>query len=285
MTANTLKNPVESEKPKLHSCAEPNLHSCEEETGKVKNQRALAILDRYQTHELKDLGKASLMNREDTKFLLPIDALPKLLNQLIHDYSALSIEDSKVSTYRNTYFDTESMLFYHDHHNGRANRYKVRQRHYVESGLKFLEVKQKNNKSRTVKYRMKSTDINGGNVDRKVLINRHLNMDFADLKVSQYSGYQRIALADLRVGERLTLDFNLWFQAPGGGRIVRLPNHFIAELKQDRKTRNSIAYTTLSEMGYRPTALSKYCVGCAFLYKHKLKINRFKPVLSRLDLA
>jgi hypothetical protein len=41
------------------------------------------------------------------------------------------------------YFDTDSKRFYHDHHNGKVKRTKIRMRNYVESNLTFLEIKKK----------------------------------------------------------------------------------------------------------------------------------------------
>ena len=47
------------------------------------------------------------------------------------------------------------MTLYHDHHNGKLNRYKVRRRRYIDTDTEFLEVKLKNNKKRTIKSRIK----------------------------------------------------------------------------------------------------------------------------------
>lgn len=68
------------------------------------------------------------------------------------------------------------MTFYHDHHNGKLNRFKIRQREYMDTKTSFLEVKFKNNQRRT-----------------------------------QHSGYQQIAIANEKTAERLTIDFNLWY--------------------------------------------------------------------------
>jgi len=243
------------------------------------------ILASYGQHQLSDLGKASLMDRVDTKFLLPIAALPQLLLRLRNSHSALTIGQDTFSTYQNTYFDTENLDFYRDHHNERANRFKVRQRHYVESDIKFLEVKQKTNKKRTKKYRINVTDSGTMQTSKQQLIKKHLGMNLEELNISQYSGYQRIALADISACERLTLDFNLWFKAPKNERVFHIPNMFIAELKQQRLSKSTPAYTEISKLGYRPDSLSKYCVGCALTYNKQVKSNRFKPILNRLKVA
>ena len=42
------------------------------------------------------------------------------------------------------------------HHNGKLNRYIIRRRSYVSSGISLLEVKFNNNKGRTIKKRITS---------------------------------------------------------------------------------------------------------------------------------
>ena len=59
-----------------------------------------------------------------------------------------------IQDYRSLYYDTVDRQFFLDHHNERVNRYKVRFREYVNSGLSFLEVKCKNNKKKTIKNRI-----------------------------------------------------------------------------------------------------------------------------------
>ena len=68
--------------------------------------------------------------------------------------SILQIDGKRKHDYKSLYFDTEDRKFYNDHHNQRVNRYKVRYREYVDSGLVFLEIKCKNNKGKTIKKRL-----------------------------------------------------------------------------------------------------------------------------------
>ena len=105
---------------------------------------------------------------------------------------------------------------------------------------------------------------------------------FAHLNVTQQSGYNRIALANEEKAERLTLDFNLWYNTPKGDNKITLPGFFIAELKQRKKTKHSPFYKLMSKHHIFPASFSKYCIGCALLYPKRLKVNRFKPVLARL---
>ena len=245
-------------------------------------------LDLFQSHGLNDLNAANLMNRVDSKFILPISFLPDLLTQLNTHYSVLEINNKRISTYHNQYFDTPKMSLYQDHHNGKLNRYKVRRRRYVNTNTSFLEVKLKNNKKRTIKNRIKLTGQSAEHtrcatfIDEQMQINVG-NMYLNHLDISQQGGYKRIALANEVQAERLTLDFDLWYQDRRGNNNVKLPGFFIAELKQNKKSKRSPFYQLMSANHIFPTSFSKYCIGCALLYKSSIKSNRFKSILSRID--
>lgn len=254
-----------------------------ENESQVSEQLIKQVLSRFNYHGLEDLHHAKLMNRVDSKFLLPMSFLPDLLSQISHLYSVLEINGKRISNYHNQYFDTPQMAFYHDHHNGKLNRYKVRRRHYLDTNTKFLEVKLKNNQKRTVKTRIKLTDKQGEHSLCSQFINEQISSLNHSLDICQQGGYQRIALANEAIAERLTLDFNLWYQDRRGNHKVTLPGFFIAELKQAKKSKRSPFYQIMSANNIFPTSFSKYCIGCALLYNSSIKTNRFKPILSRVS--
>ena len=99
------------------------------------------------------------MNRIDTKFAFNENFLPELLDLLKPYYNCLQIENKQIANYQTLYYDTSDLMLYYKHHNGSLNRYKVRQRTYLDSNLCFLEVKFKNNKGRTIKERIKQNEI------------------------------------------------------------------------------------------------------------------------------
>lgn len=241
----------------------------------------------FNSHGLNDLNNANLMNRVDSKFVLPITFLPDLLLQLQQYYSVLEINNNRISRYHNQYFDTPSMTLYQDHHNGKLNRYKVRHRHYIDTNTEFLEVKLKNNKKRTIKTRIRLTGQQAEYARCASFINEQIQVDKNDLNlsnldISQHGGYQRIALANEAQAERLTLDFDLWYENRRGNNRIKLPGFFIAELKQQKICKRSPFYQLMSANNIFPTSFSKYCVGCALLYKSSIKSNRFKHILSRI---
>jgi hypothetical protein len=241
-------------------------------------------LAQFQPHGLADLNKAALMNRVDSKFVLPISLLPVLLTQLKQHYTVLEIAGQRVFHYQNQYYDTADHLFYRHHHNGKLNRYKVRHRYYVETDTHFLEVKFKNNKKRTIKQRIKVPDHQYFYPEFVAEQCSHLPPSSAwQLAVQQHSGYQRIALANEASAERLTLDFNLWYENTKGNRFIQLPFVFIAELKQAKKSKQSPFYQLMSRYGISPISFSKYCIGQAMLYRHQLKTNQFNATLRYID--
>lgn len=243
----------------------------------------IEILNGFQSHRLIDLDKANLMDRVDVKFMLPMAFLPALLKQLQTHYSVLEINQNRISRYYNQYFDTANMDFYQDHHNGKLNRFKVRQRTYLDTDTKFLEVKFKNNRKRTIKSRVICSDNAKSDASCHDLVNKEMGASFDDLIVSQQSGYQRIALANEASAERLTLDFNLWYQLSNSKNKVAPNGFFIAELKQHKRSKLSPFFQLMSKNNIFPASFSKYCIGCALLYKNTLKTNQFKAILSQME--
>ncbi|MBF7074502.1 polyphosphate polymerase domain-containing protein [Glaciecola sp. MH2013] len=242
-----------------------------------------ALLDSFHSHELADLNKANLMDRVDVKFMLPNYLLPTLLRALKFHYSVLEVEQNRISTYYNEYFDTPDMSFYYAHHNGRLNRFKVRQRTYVDTNTRFLEVKFKNNQRRTIKRRVTCPENAKTDMACQQFIAKKLGNPFAHYCVTQQSGYRRIALANEASAERVTIDFNLWFRENDDADKIQPEGFFIAELKQSRRSKLSPFFQLMTEHVISPISFSKYCIGCALLYQNTLKTNQFKPVLTKLN--
>ena len=241
------------------------------------------LLTWFNNYGLDDLNNANLMNRVDSKFILPMSFLPALLWELRSDYRVLDIDKKRCFSYHNQYFDTPNMDLYHDHHNGKLNRYKVRSRCYVDTATEYLEVKLKNNQSRTVKTRIKlDNNANESSICHQ-FIQQEMNGKNSNLDVTQQSGYRRISLANEEKAERLTLDFDLWYKNKRGNNQVTLPHFFIAELKQNKKSKHSPFYQLMTKLNFFPTSFSKYCIGCALLYPGEIKTNRFKAILTQIQ--
>lgn len=247
-------------------------------------------LDQFEAHTLADLDKASLMNRVDTKFIVPVVKLPEIFKQLRGHYTVLEIAGRRCFRYQSVYFDTENLLFYNMHHRGRLNRHKVRLRRYVDSDSQFLEVKFKNNKKRTIKNRIELDNINELDLSHYQTFLEQVGLP-QNLKLHPCltSNYERIAFASEARGERLTIDLNLENEYLSNRERAKtqLDKLAIVELKQSQIDRSSPFFQIVRAMGIRPSGFSKYCMGMTLTQQHNglIKSNRFKPILSRIDRA
>lgn len=242
----------------------------------------------FSTHDLSAISNAELMNRVDSKFLLPINTIIDVLNAASSDYSVLMIDNVTIFQYNNIYFDTPDLGFYKQHHNRKLNRHKVRHRHYTDVGTSFLEVKFKNNKGRTIKNRCLA-DIDPATAlsENHAFLREHdINMPH-HLISSQACSYQRISLANDARKERLTFDLNINFASTlkhsKAEDNYNLTDFFMAELKQEKLNRQSPFYRLMREMSIRPKGFSKYCMGQSLTNNKHIKSNRFKANLIKLN--
>ncbi len=107
-----------------------------------------AIVDaaaQFQSISLADLGQSALMDRLDSKFIVPVADIPALLSGCAGRYRVLEVNGRRLCGYATTYYDTADLAFYRAHQTGRLPRRKVRVRDYVDTGARFLEEKVKNN--------------------------------------------------------------------------------------------------------------------------------------------
>jgi hypothetical protein len=248
------------------------------------------IINRFQTISLESLDSlkndVKLMDRHDTKYVMPRNKLANLLELLLTDYQLLTVENKKVFTYKNLYFDTPDFTFYHQHHNQKCNRYKMRARQYVESALNFWEVKFKSNKGKTIKKRVKqkefTTEITQEINDKtQVFLNKTSSMTIDDVEPKLWITFTRLTLASLERKERLTFDVDITYTNIKDEQIC-LSDIAIAELKQPSLSlRSPFAQISKKERIY-PRKFSKYCTGVSLLHDVTKK-GRFKRRLMYLD--
>lgn len=278
MITNTLEFPLTLE-PKEYEVSHLAL---------VKNTKAkdLAILKTFRQHSLTQQNTAALMDRVDSKYLLPIDLFNPLMAAISEDYSILNAYGQQIFSYQTTYFDNKERKFYRDHHNGKLNRYKVRYRRYVESDMGYMEVKFKNNQKRTIKQRIPMDCILPNQIQISDFVESTLGYS-TELETALFVNYQRITLLNERNLERITLDLNLSFRNASGSTESIQDKVFIVEIKQDRKPFPSSCRNFIKHHGYHTINFSKYCMGSVLTHKgddpSPLKYNRFKPVLRRLE--
>lgn len=226
------------------------------------------------------MESVALMNRTDTKFIFRADQLPAFLNMIKPDYRILSINDVRASRYETLYFDTPDFKLYMEHHRGKAGRYKVRHRIYVDSDLHYFEIKFKNNKGRTIKNRIKRKEllqtINGKSEE---LLKEYSNLTAQHLFPKLWSNCSRITLVNRQSKERLTLDIDLQFKNELDEK--RLSNIVIAEVKQE-KLSPSPFIKLMKKYNIRAGSISKYCFGVVCLYD-QIKKNNFKSKLLAIN--
>lgn len=236
-----------------------------------------ATLESFATLSLSELRGAKLMKRTDTKYIFPESRLLEILKDLARDYVILEVDGVRMQQYQTLYFDTPDFKFYHQHHNGHRDRFKLRLRNYLDSELAYLEVKRKDNHDQTQKSRL-LTDAHttGQSPEVQSFLEAALPLTHDPLVPKITNQFNRIALVSKHDQERLSLDLDLRFLSPSGQ--FSMPGIVIAEVKQPHFSVHSVFIQKMREVGCRPTRFSKYCVGIALAYP-QIKRNAFKPLL------
>ncbi|MCB9450235.1 MAG: polyphosphate polymerase domain-containing protein [Anaerolineaceae bacterium] len=249
---------------------------------KSHTRRIERLIGQFAPISLSEMKQVALLDRTDTKYVFGISQLDTILQRIMDKYHVLCIDGShRLHHYQTLYLDTNDFALYHQHHNGRRSRYKVRVREYTDSDLAFWEVKRKTNQNHTIKsrYQMPGLEIEMDEpVDRFVAT--HMPVDVDQLEPKMWNKFQRITLVSDRYPERLTLDINLTFG--WGDAVVTLPGVVIAEVKQPHFSQRSDFIQEARKLGIRPYRFSKYCAGIYMLYDN-VKINNFKSRIQLVD--
>ncbi len=233
----------------------------------------------FEPISLEEMSSVKLMDRTDVKYILPLDILPAILQEARAQYRLTVIGDKRMPLYETLYYDTPDLSLYHMHQRGKKNRYKIRARNYVDSGIKFFEIKFKNNKGRTLKSRIESEEI-----DRRIedltaaFLSDSTPLDPASLHGIMWVDYKRITLVNKTTPERVTIDIGLTFR--NDQKRKDFPWLVIAEIKQE-KQKSSAFIDIMKKFRLQEGSVSKYCLGIISLFEG-VKKNRFKPKLQRL---
>lgn len=215
------------------------------------------------------------MDRSETKYLLPIAAVPELLTTLSNHYRILTIDGTQEMFYRSLYLDTAAFGLYRAHHNRRAWRYKVRLRTYEQTNVSFLEVKERFATGRTAKTRiqLRSCDFPLDPIAKAFLRDKvRVEYDFeAKLSVR----HPRTTLVGEGRAERVTFDRGIEFFRPDDMGCLRLDDVVVVELKRASFRQWSPLHDYMRTHGVHEGTFSKYGLGCSML--HPVKRNAFKP--------
>ena len=238
------------------------------------------LLQEFTPISLSEMEESALMKRSDTKFLIPSHQFPHIIKNLTADYFILEINQNRLMTYHSLYFDTSDLKFYHDHHNKKSNRTKIRLRQYVESNLSFLEIKQKNGKGITKKTRIKVDSLAPYTIEQQQVFIQENTQQALELKHSLTNRFRRITLVNKTDKERVTFDFNISFTTELGTEIW--DEVVVVEVKQEKETSGTRIREVLKQFHYYPFNISKYCMGMVKLYP-QIKYNRFKKKILKLN--
>ena len=235
------------------------------------------LISTFESISLQEMGGIKLMNRIDTKFVTTLPLLRQLLKMAREEYRIQQINGQRNMLYNTIYYDTMAFDMYNMHQTGHANRQKIRFRSYVDSNLRFLEIKTKNNHGRTKKKRIEIGDINLYDCQQLSFIRHHLRFPVEELQPAIENSFRRITLVNNAKTERVTIDTNLEFH-----NLVTLHDRNMNRLVIIELKRDGLCYSPILEMlrqlRIHPHGFSKYCMGSA-LTNPQLQVNRFKPKL------
>ncbi len=237
--------------------------------------------DFFDSIKLEEMDQVKLMNRTDRKYWFHSGDLQELLHLIKHDYYILNIDGENKLPYSTTYYDTDTNQMYASHHNGKLNRFKIRRRSYVSSGISFLEIKFKSNKGRTIKKRIKTNNSNSlftKKEDQFLSVNTPFNCE--QLEPALINEFSRLTLVNKNFKERCTIDTNLQFKTTD--KSVCLENLVIVEIKSEGGSAISPLALALRDQRIKASGFSKYCVGRTII-DPDLKQNAFKQKIRSIE--
>jgi len=214
---------------------------------------------------LDQMKKVKLMNRIDTKYLVPAHLLPKLLGRCTESFFLQEINGKRINSYETLYFDTCGFDAYLLHLHGHATRQKVRTRTYLDGGgTTFFEIKNKTNKGRTKKVRVeiprKCFDDFSESEDALKLCEKFLRWPASKLEPALLINFDRLTLVNDAHTERITVDLDLNFLNCRTKSNIGIPDIAVIELKRDGAVHSNLQ-DILLDMRIFPAKFSKYCTG------------------------
>ena len=237
------------------------------------------------TITLDEMRAVKLMNRIDTKYVLSEAELLELLGRAQREgYYVQIIDNVRACRYLTIYYDTPDREMFRLHHNRKLTRQKLRTRTYLESGVTFFEIKNKNNRGRTKKRRTEIARDNfysfAESAEASSFYKEHGRYHHAAISPALATRFVRITLVNPRLTERLTIDLALEYEDMHHHTRASIPTMAIVELKQDGNAISELKSTML-DMRIHPLKVSKYCLGTT-LTVEGIKCNRFKAKLRNI---
>ena len=235
---------------------------------------------------LDQMRGVKLMNRVDTKYVLSEEEVLAVLQCAANEgFRVQVIDDKCAARYDTLYYDTAERAMYIAHHNRQLTRQKVRTRHYAESGVTYLEIKNKSNRGRTSKRRVEietSELFNFSNNSAAVaFFESSARYALTELSPALATHFTRITLVNHELTERITIDLDLRYEDVRSGRSAAVRGMAIVEVKQEG-TATSAIKRILSSLRIQPLKISKYCLGTS-LTVEGIKRNRMQQKLRTIE--
>lgn len=244
------------------------------------------LMDGFASISLSEMDGIRLMNRIDTKYLTSFSRLEDLLDEALDcGYMVFEQNGLRIQDYDSVYFDTPSFTTYTEHRRGKLVRQKIRTRRYASSGVCFLEIKNKNNHSRTKKKRIQLTE--GAypyytcDEAATAWLGERCLYDADSLGASLGTAFKRITLVNPERSERLTIDMDVRFRNFRTGMEAGLGNAVIIELKQDGRAGSRMREILLRHR-ILPCRISKYCTGIT-MTTPGIRAGRFKEKVRLIE--
>ena len=226
--------------------------------------------------------RAALQTRVDRKYILRSEEWQSVLGSLDTEPSVLDIDGRRSFRYASTYYDTPDLLSFRAAAHKRPRRYKVRTRHYLDSGTAAVEVKLRSRSGRTAKSRQwLDSDAQVGlaelpaTAEAFVASFELVGETAQDLTSVLTTSYERVTL--VTADARVTVDQQV---AAADVRGVRMDYGDFLIVETKAAGRAGVVDRALWENGIRPTPVSKYCTSLAAL-RPELPSNRWSRTLRR----
>jgi hypothetical protein len=230
------------------------------------------------------MALAELQTRVDRKYFVPAGIFRRMIVELADRLQVLEIDGRRSFGYESIYFDTPGLDSYRAHLQRRRQRFKARTRTYTDSGLCMFEVKLAGFRGETVKQRLPHPVEDSGELTGPALA--HLRSTLRDayrrdlppgLRPTLATTYRRTTFVSRTGDVRLTCDVGL-VCLDVGHEVHDTGTHVLVESKST--TPGSAPDQILRQLGVRPAAVSKYCVGVAALHP-ELPSNPWHQTLRR----
>ena len=230
---------------------------------------------------LEDINaNAALQVRVDRKYLLSPQRWSTVLASLEPSPRVLDIDGLRSFRYASTYYDTAELDSYRDAARNRPHRYKVRTRHYLDTGSCAVEVKMRSTAGRTAKSRqwLEAPGADGRLPIEAVSFLRdfeRIGDQANELTETLTTTYVRVTF--LMDDARVTVDADVAATDANGQRMDYGDLLFV----ETKSTGAAGAVDrALWASGIRPARISKYCTSLAAL-RPELPSNKWSRSLRR----